>query len=80
MKTKVYAPEIDTAFNVLLRALNVEAYDVEPETMANLMEAISKDVKVRNSALLYLTCSSNRAETMRSKLERDVLELYERGY
>jgi len=72
--------EVDVAFNVLLKELDVDYSLLEPETVRNLVTAISKDTKVKNSALLYLTCPSTRAETMRARLVRDVMELYERGY
>lgn len=72
--------EADLAMNVLLKALNVDYSDLEPETILNLNRAINRDTKVKDSALLYLTCNSTRAEAMRDRLERDVLALYERGY
>lgn len=79
MPTKDYE-EVDIALNVLLRELDVEYSALEPETVRNLTEAIRRDVKVKNSALLYLTCSSTRAHLMKERLVRDVMELYERGY
>lgn len=72
--------EADVAMNVLLKSLGANYEDIDIEAIINLTRAIEKDVKVKNSALLYLTCNSNRAEVMRNRLERDVLELYERGY
>lgn len=72
--------EVDVAFNVLLKTLGVDYADLEPETITNITNAISQDVKVKNSALLYLTCSSGRAQVMRDRLVRDVVELYERGF
>lgn len=80
MKIPNTTQEVDLAFNVLLRELGVEYSELEPETISNLVEAISKDTKVKNSALLYLTCASTRAETMKARLVRDVMELYERSY
>lgn len=76
LKTTV---EVDTAFNVLLRELGADYAELDPETITNLTNAIAQDVKVKNSALLYLSCSSERAQTMRERLVRDVMELYERG-
>ena len=72
--------EADVAMNVLLKSLGANYEDIDIEAIINLTRAIEKDTKVKNSALLYLTCNSNRAEVMRNRLERDVLELYERGY
>lgn len=72
--------EIDVAFNVLLKELNVEYSSLEPETISNLVAAISKDVKVKNAAINYLYCPSTRAEVMRQRLATYVMELYERGY
>ncbi len=69
--------EVDTAFNVLLKELEIDYSELDPETITNITTAISKSVKVKNSALLYLVCNSNRAELMRTNLVRDVLELYE---
>lgn len=80
MKNMKTTEEVDVAFNVLLRELGVDYADLEPETVANLTAAISRDTKVKNSALLYLTCSSTRAGVMRERLVRDVVELYERGF
>ena len=79
MKNLQTTDEVNTALNVLLRTLGVDYADLEEETITNLVSAISRDVKVKNSALLYLTCSSERAQTMRERLVRDVMELYERG-
>lgn len=70
--------EVDTAFNVLLKELGIDYSELDPETVINIRTAISKSVTVKNSALLYLVCNPNRAELMREKLVRDVLELYER--
>lgn len=69
--------EEDTAFNVLLKELEIDYSELDPETITNLTIAISQSVKVKNSALLYLTCSSERAQVMRDRLVRDVMELYE---
>lgn len=80
MKTLKTTAEIDTAFNVLLKELGVDFSELDSETITNLTIAISQSAKVKNSALLYLTCSSERAPLMRERLARDVIELYERGY
>jgi hypothetical protein len=79
MKSLKTSAEVDTAFNVLIKELGVEYYELDAETITNLNLAIMNDVKVKNSALLYLVCSSERAQTMRERLVRDVMELYERG-
>lgn len=79
MRTLKTTAEVDTAFNVLLKELGVEYSELDVETINNLTVAIAQDAKVKNSALLYLTCSSERAQTMRERLVRDVMELYERG-
>jgi hypothetical protein len=80
MKNLKTTEEVDIAFNVLLKTLDVDYADLEPETITHLTNAISASTKVKNSALLYLTCSSNRAGVMRERLVRDVMELYERGF
>lgn len=80
MKNLKTTEEVDTAFSVLLKTLGVDYADLGPETITNITNAISQDVKVKNSALLYLTCSSKRAPLMRERLVRDVMELYERGF
>jgi hypothetical protein len=77
MKNLEASAEVDTAFNVLLKELEIDYSELDPETITNITTAISKSVKVKNSALLYLVCNSNRAELMRERLVRDVLELYE---
>ncbi len=77
MKNLEANAEVDTAFNVLLKELEIDYSELDPETITNITTAISKSVKVKNSALLYLVCNSNRAELMRERLVRDVLELYE---
>jgi len=79
MKNLEANAEVDTAFNVLLKELEIDHSELDPETVMNIRTAISKSVTVKNSALLYLVCNSNRAELMRERLVRDVLELYERG-
>lgn len=79
MKRVENTEEVNTALNVLLKTLGVEYSELDSETVANITGAIAQDVKVKNSALLYLTCSSTRAQTMRERLVRDVMELYERG-
>lgn len=72
--------EVDVAFNVLLKELDVDYALLEPETIRNLVTAISKDTKVKNAAINYLYCPSTRAEVMRKRLATYVMELYERGY
>jgi|TARA_B110000977_G_scaffold50562_1_gene68669 hypothetical protein len=72
--------EQDVAMNVLLTALNLDYSMLEPETIANLYSAIDRDSKVKNSVLLYLSSTSDRARLMRNRLKEDVLALYERGY
>jgi hypothetical protein len=79
MKNLEANAEVDTAFNVLLKELEIDYSELDPETVINIRTAISKSVTVKNSALLYLVCNPNRAELMRERLVRDVLELYERG-
>jgi hypothetical protein len=80
MKRVENTEEVNTALNVLLKTLGVEYSDLDSETVENITVAIAQDVKVKNSALLYLTCSSERAQTMRERLVRDVMELYGRTY
>lgn len=78
--TRTATPEeVDTAFNVLLRELGVDYADLDAETIANITNAIAGSPKVRNAAINYLYCPSNRAEVMRDRLRAYVLELYESG-
>ena len=75
MKNLKTTEEVDTAFSVLLNTLGVDYAELSPEQVATIVGKISQSTKVKNSALLYLTCSSGRAPLMRERLVRDVMEL-----
>lgn len=68
--------EVDTAFNVLLKELEVEYSQLDSDTAAKIITAIEGSPKVRNAAINYLYCPSTRAEVMRDRLRAFVLELY----
>ena len=72
--------EVSVAFYTLLKELNIEESELSQDAVEGLLSSIRRNVKVKNSALLYLTCDSSRAETMKARLVRDVMNLFERGY
>lgn len=76
MTTAKTSREVDTAFNVLLKELEVEYSQLEPETVEKIVTAIERSPKVKNAAINYLYCPSTRAEVMRDRLRAFVLEMY----
>lgn len=72
--------ETGTALNALLKEKGMDYAELDNDTAQRLANLISQSPKVTNSALLYLSCDSERAPLMRERLVRDVTELYERIY
>lgn len=79
MRTQKMTIEVGTALNVLLKELGIDYATLDQETITNLTTAISNDTEVTNTALLYLTCDSERAGIVRERLVNAVLDLYERN-
>lgn len=69
-------PEIQLAFDIALKLGGADPREMSDSNKALVWGELTRSPKVRNSALLYLSATSQRSEVMFQRLKKDIADLF----